>query len=231
MRESTRSASEASARRRRSSPSWASSTSRSIALDGLGGDLLLAVAGLERLARLGDLLGQPLLALLEQPADLGDLGGELGRHRGVHLRGLAAGLGDLVGELLLALRERARVSANWASSAAPRSSKLARTASSASSSEPCSCSASDGGAQLVALGAQRLDVGGRGLLLGGAQLGELGACGGGLLAGGGGVGAQLLGQLAHGVEPLGGLGALARQLLEAAAVVAGQPLGLGLLDL
>ena len=76
------------------------------ALDGLGGDLLLAVAGLERLARLGDLLGEPLLALLEQPADLGDLGGELGGHRGVHLRGLAAGLGDLEGELLLALLER-----------------------------------------------------------------------------------------------------------------------------
>jgi hypothetical protein len=47
-------------------------------LNGLGGDLLLAVAGLERLARLGDLLGEPMLALLEQPADLGDLGGEPG---------------------------------------------------------------------------------------------------------------------------------------------------------
>ena len=104
-----------------------------------------------------------------------------------------------------------------------------RSVSSASCVEPSVAQRLDGGAQLVALGAQRLDVGGR--VRGDAQRGELGARGGGLLAGGGGVGAQLVGELAQRVEPLGGLGALARQLLEAAAVVAGQPLGLGLLDL
>ena len=146
------------------------------------------------------------------------------------LRGLAAGLGDFVGELLLALRERGAglgelCLERGAALLEARADGLQRLVVGALLAQRL-----DGGAQLGALGAQRLDLGGGGLLAGGAQLGELGACGGGLLAGGGGVGAQLLGQLAHGVEPLGGLGALACQLLEAAAVVAGQPLGLGLLD-
>ena len=131
----------------------------------------------------------------------------------------------------------ARASANWASSADSRCSKdvrISSTRASASCAEPSDVSrsarrASSGGAQLGALSAQRLDV--RARVRGDAQLAQLGARGGGLLAGGGGVGAQLVGELAQRVEPLGGLGALARQLLEAAAVVAGQPLGLGLLDL
>ena len=191
------------------------------ALDRLGGNLLLAVAGLERLARLGDLLGEPLLALLEEPADLGDLGGQLGRHLAVHLRRLAARLGHLVGELLLALLEggadlgELRLEGGLAllEVVADRVQRLVGGA--------LALQRLDGRAQLVDLAA----------LVGGAQRGELGARGGGLVTGSGGVGAQLVGELAQRVEPPAGIGALAHELVEAAAVVAGQPLGLGLLDL
>ena len=191
------------------------------ALDRLGGNLLLAVAGLERLARLGDLLGEPLLALLEQPADLGDLGGQLGRHLAVHLRRLAARLGHLVRELLLALLEggadlgELRLERGLAllEVVADRVQRLVGGA--------LALQRLDGRAQLVDLAA----------LVGGAQRGELGARGGGLVTGGGGVGAQLVGELAQRVEPPAGIGALAHELVEAAAIVAGQPLGLGLLDL
>ena len=200
------------------------------ALDRLGRDLLLAVAVLQRLARLGDLLGQPLLALLEQPPDLGDLVGKLGGHGRVHLRGLAAGLADLERELLLALLEGG---AGLGELGLER--RLARLEGAADLLDLRERVLGRAGG-LLAGGPQRLDRGAQllelaGLVVLGGQRGQLGARGGGLLAGGGGVGAQLLGEVAQGVEPLGGVGALALQLLEAAAVVAGQPLGLGLLDL
>ena len=120
------------------------------ALDGLGRDRFLPVALLQCAPRLRDLLGEPVLALLEELADIGDLLGELGGDGGVVLGGLAAGRGDLVGERGLALLEglaslgelrlecgpavskASRISASWvsASRAEPRVSSRSRRISS-----------------------------------------------------------------------------------------------------
>ena len=120
------------------------------------------------------------------------------------------------------------------STSARSAASSSRSATIASSSAPASAASSVRSASSAATacgvaGADRLQLGAQ-LGLGGAQRLQLGAQRAGGLGAADGFLAQLVGDGAQGVEPRAGLLALALQLLEPAAVVAGQRLALVTVD-